>query len=427
MDTQPAKRSLPPRHDHLHAKGKRRKMPGRFEFIALMAALMALNALAIDIMLPALPDIGATFGNANDNDRQLIISFYLIGAGIGQLLFGPLLDRFGRRGPLMFCFAVYVLTALAATMISSFFTLLLLRLVQGLGTAGFRVAAIAIIRDLYRGRAMAEIMSLVFMVFMMVPIIAPGIGQLLLFSAPWQGIFLFVALAGALCWAWTYIRLPETLDPENQRPFTLKTIFDGFVIVLGNRFCMIYSIAGMFVFGSLVGMLNSSQQVFVEIFDLGPLFAVAFSLVAILMAIASFLNSRMVGHFGMRRMAHFALLAFTMSSLLLLVLGLATDISLPVFIIFLGTIFFMFSWAVPNMNSLSMNPLGKVAGTAASTFGFFQTLGGALIGLWIGRLFDGTITPLAAGFSMAGIIGLLLVLIAENGRLFGVGDGSENS
>lgn len=399
----------------------RRQLP-RPEFIAMMATLMGLNALAIDIMLPALPDIGAGFGNDNANDRQLVISFYLIGAGFGQLLFGPLIDRFGRRNPLMFCFGAYVITALAATIVSSFPALVLLRLLQGLGTAGFRVAALAIVRDLHHGRAMAEILSLVFMIFMIAPIIAPGIGQLILFVAPWQGIFLFVAIAGSISWAWTYIRLPETLDPENRRPLTMKSIFGGFKIVLTNRVSMIYSIAGMFIFGSLVGMLNSSQQIFVEIYDLGSLFPIAFAGVAVLMAIASFLNSRMVKQYGMRRLAHFALIVFTICAIILLALSIIMEVSLPLFYGLLGLLFFMFSWTAPNMNSLSMNPLGKVAGTAASTFGFFQTLGGALFGLWIGRLYDGTIIPLAAGFAIAGSVSLILVLIAENGKLFGVGE-----
>ncbi|MCF6303058.1 MAG: multidrug effflux MFS transporter, partial [Devosiaceae bacterium] len=356
-----------------------------------------------------------------------VISFYLIGAGIGQLLFGPLGDRFGRRNPLMFCFSVYVITALAATIVSSFSALIILRLVQGLGTAGFRVAALAIVRDLHHGRAMAEILSLVFMVFMIAPIVAPGIGQLILFTAPWQGIFLFVAFIGAISWVWAYIRLPESLDPENQRPLTVKSVFGGFKIVLTNRVSMIYSIAGMFVFGSLVGMLNSSQQIFVEIYGLGALFPIAFAGVAVLMAIASYLNSRMVRQYGMRRLAHFALIIFTICALTLLALSMTMNISLPVFYGLLGTLFFMFSWTAPNMNSLSMNPLGKVAGTAASTFGFFQTLGGALFGLWVGRLYNDTIIPLAAGFAIAGIISLILVLIAENGKLFGVGDGSQDS
>ncbi len=393
----------------------------------MIAALMALNALAIDIMLPALPDIGATFNNANDNDRQLVVSTYLIGVGIGQLVFGPLSDRFGRRGPLMFSFAVYVATALAAVIVPDFSALLLLRLVQGLGTAGFRVVALAVVRDHYHGRAMAEIMSLVFMVFMIVPIIAPGIGQLILFATPWQGIFIFVALIGAMTWVWTHIRLPESLAPENQRPLTPQSIFGGFRIVVTNRLSITYSFAGMFVFGSLIGMLNSSQQVFVDVYGLGPLFPLAFAGIAALMALASFLNSRMVGHFGMRRIAHFALIAFTLSNTTLFALSMAGPVPFIVFYPFMGIAFFMFAWSSANMNSLAMNPLGHVAGTAASTFGFFQTLGGALIGLVIGRMFDGSVTPLAAGFAAAGFIALALVLIAEKGTLFGVGEEAETT
>ena len=399
----------------------RRKEPSRLEFIALIAALMSLNALAIDIMLPALPDIGNSLGVLNENDRPLVLSVYLLGVGLAQLLFGPLADRYGRRGPLMFGLGVYVIAALAAVLAPAFSSLLLWRLLQGLGAASFRVVALAVVRDRYEGRAMAEIMSLTFMVFMIVPIIAPGIGQILLFIGPWQGIFLFVGGFGAAVGIWAYIRLPETLDPANRRPLTLKSIVGGFAIVVSNRFSMLYALAGMVIFGSLMGMINSSQQIFVDIYGLGPLFPVAFAGIATVMAVASFLNARIVRYFGMRRIAHFALIIFTLSSALLVALSLFGMAPFAVFFVLLSTALFMFGWIGANMNALSMEPLGKVAGTAASAFGFFQTLGGALIGLWIGRFYDGTVTPLALGYTAAGATALLLVLLAEKGRLFGTG------
>ncbi len=394
----------------------------RLEFIALTAALMALNALAIDIMLPALPKIGAAFNLVNENDRPLILSFYLLGVSIAQLLFGPLTDRFGRRTPLMAGLVIYVATALSAIFAPSFVWLLVLRFMQGLGAASFRVIILAVVRDKYDGRAMAEIMSLTFTVFMIIPVVAPSIGQLLLFIGPWQGIFLFVGLIGISFGTWAFFRLPETLDPAKRRPLTYAGIIGGFKIVMSNRFSLLYSFAGMLVFGALMGMINSSQQIFVEIYGLGTLFPIAFAGMAGTMAFASYLNSRIVSHFGMRRIAHFALFVFTASSSLLLILSLAGPVPFPVFFTLLATTMFMFSASSANMNALAMHPLGEVAGTAASIFGFFQTLGGTLIGLWIGRMFDGTITPIATGFAIVGAIAVIAVTWAENGHLFGVGE-----
>ncbi len=391
----------------------------RFEFIALIAALLALNALTIDIMLPALPDIAASLGLSNANDAQLVISSYLFGVGISLLFFRPIADRFGRRAPLYFGFVVYILTSLLAIIAPSFAMLLLLRFVQGLGTAAFRVVAMAVVRDSYQGRAMAEIMSLTYMVFMIVPILAPGVGQVILLVGSWQMIFLFVAMTGIITGIWAYFRLPETLDKANQRPLTIKSIFDGFKIVLSNRLASLYAISTMFLFGALLGMLNSSQQIFVDVYDFDIYFPLVFAGLAFVMAVASYLNSRMVGHFGMRRMAHFAIIIITISGFVMLIFSLFGKVPFLVFYILMAIYLFMFSWASANMNSLAMQPLGKVAGTAASAFGFIQTIGGATIGMIIGRMFNQTIMPLAIGFSLVGIACLLLVLIAEKGKLFG--------
>ena len=394
----------------------------RFEFIAMLAALIALNALAIDIMLPALPQIAQTLGTANANDQQLVISAYMIGVGISILFFGPLSDRYGRRAPLIIGFLVYIAASLAAIIAPSFVALLLLRFIQGLGTAVFRIVAIAVMRDKYEGRAMAEVMSLVYMVFMIVPIIAPTIGQLILFGGSWQLIFIFVAFIGIIVAIWVFFRLPETLNPKNVRPLTLASIFGGFKIVISNRFSFSYALAGMFIYGALISMLNSSQQIFVGVYSLGILFPLAFAGIGIIMAIASFINSKIVKRLGMRIIAHISLIIFILTSLILAISSQLTTVPFIVFYPLMGIIFFMFSLTTSNMNSLSMQPLGKVAGTAASAFGFVQTLGGALIGLIIGQMYNGSITPLISGFAIAGTIGLCLVLYAERGKLFGTGE-----
>ena len=393
----------------------------RPEFIALMAALMALNAIAIDVMLPALPYMGEALGVSSENERQYVITAYMLGLGVAQLAFGPLSDRFGRRAPLFIGIALYVVAALAAVFSPNFAVLLALRFTQGIGAAGTRVIATSIVRDMFSGRAMAEVMSLTFMVFMAIPIIAPGIGQILLLTGPWQYIFLFMAALATVFGVWGFLRLPETLALGNRRPLTIKSVSDGFRIVFTNRVAFSYGLAGMFLFAALFGFISSAQQVYVDIYGLGVYFPVAFAAVAALMAVSSFTNSRIVSRFGMRRLSHLAVLIFTVFAGIWLAFSLAGFMPLWLFLPLLAVIMFAFGWAASNMNSLSMEPLGAVAGTASSVFGFIQTVGGALIGSYIGQQFNGTVVPVAAGYFSMGILTLICVLVAEKGKLFGVG------
>ncbi len=394
----------------------------RPEFIALIAALMALNALAIDVMLPALPYMGEALGVASENERQYVVSSYMLGMGIAVLAFGPLTDRFGRRAPLLFGMAVYVVAVTAAIFAPTFETLLVLRFIQGMGAASVRVIATAVVRDRYRGREMAEVMSLTFMVFMAIPVLAPGIGQVLLLTGPWQTIFLFMGLLALAFWLWTYIRLPETLPVERRRPLSFRAIVTGFRIVFTNRAAFAYGLAGMFLFGALFGFISSSQQIYVDIYGLGVYFPVAFAGVALLMAVSSFTNSKIVRRAGMRRISHGAVLVFTVVSGIWLAMAMIGYLPLWLFLALLCVIMFAFGWSSANMNSLSMEPLGEVAGTAASVFGFIQTVGGALIGGYIGQMFDGTTIPAAMGYFGMGVLTLGCILVAEKGRLFGVGE-----
>ena len=392
----------------------------RVEFIALVAALMALNALAIDVMLPALPYMGEALGISHENERQFVVGVYMLGFGFAQLIFGPLSDRFGRRGPLLIGLVIYVICAFAAVFAPTFAILLAIRFTQGLGAAATRVIATSIVRDKYSGRAMAEVMSLTFMVFMVVPILAPGIGQVILLSGPWQYIFLFMGGLATLISIWAFFRLPETLHPEYRRPLTLGAIAEGFRLVLTNRSALFYGLAGMFLFAGLFSFISTSQQIFVEIYGLGALFPVAFALMAGTMSIGAFTNSRIVSRFGMRRLSHFSIIVYVGAAALLVAFSLAGFMPLWLFFSLLLVVQWMFGWAASNMNSLSMEPLGAVAGTAASVFGFTQTVGGVLIGTTFGQMFDGTVTPTAAGYLTMGLLTLGCVLIAEKGRLFGV-------
>jgi DHA1 family bicyclomycin/chloramphenicol resistance-like MFS transporter len=390
----------------------------RWEFIAMMAALMALNALAIDIMLPGLQEIGASLGVTDENARQYVISSYITGFGLAQIFFGPISDRFGRRVPLLAGIAVYVAAAFACVLAPSFATLLLMRFVQGLGAAATRVISVSIVRDVYGGRAMAEVMSLVFMVFMVIPIVAPGVGQVIMLFAEWHMIFVFMGAVALAITVWAYMRLPETLAEQNRRPLEARAVADAFRIVLTNRVAISYTLAQMAIFAALFGFINSSQQIYVGHYDVGTMFPVYFAAVAGLMAVSSFLNSRLVGRFGMRRLAHGALIGFILTSGLALALALTDHLPLWLFVTVFAIAMFQFSWIGSNFNALAMEPLGHVAGTASSVQGFLQTVGGGLAGALIGQAYNGTVVPMAAGYTVAGTVALILVLTGERGRLF---------
>jgi len=396
------------------------RAPSRVEFIVLIAGLMALNALAIDVMLPALPYMGEALGVTHENERQLVVAVYMFGFGLAQLAFGPLTDRYGRRGPLFVGLAIYLVCAFAAAFAPSFAVLLGLRFVQGIGAAATRVIATAVVRDRFSGREMAEIMALTFMVFMAIPIIAPGIGQVLLLTGPWQHIFFFMGGLASLITIWGFFRLPETMHPEYRRALSFRSVVDGFRIVVTNRQALFYGLAGTFLFGAMFGFISASQQIFVELYGLGPYFPVAFAVMASVIAVAQFINSRVVRRFGMRRISHTAMLVYLVVSYIWLAFALAGPMPFPLFFGLFVVIQFMFGWAASNMNSLSMEPLGQVAGTAASVFGFTQTVGGALIGTFIGQHYNGTLVPNALGYAIMGTIVLTCILIAEKGKLFGV-------
>jgi DHA1 family bicyclomycin/chloramphenicol resistance-like MFS transporter len=268
---------------------------------------------------------------------------------------------------------------------------------------------------------MAEVMSLTFMVFMAVPIIAPGIGQVILLTGPWHYIFLFMSGLAAVVLLWAFLRLPETLHPQYRRPLRLAVIVEGFRLVFSNRVAFFYGLSGMFLFAAMFGFIVSSQQIFVGIYGLGPWFPLAFAAMAGFMAVSSFINSRIVKRFGMRRLSHTAILIYIGCASILLMLSVMGPVPFWLFFGLLMIIQVAFGNAASNMNSLSMEPLGAVAGTAASVFGFMQTVGGAVLGTYIGQHFNGTLTPNATGYVVMGLLVLCCALIAEKGRLFGVG------
>jgi DHA1 family bicyclomycin/chloramphenicol resistance-like MFS transporter len=263
------------------------------EFVAIVAMIMALNAMAIDVMLPALPAIGDALNIVEDNDRQLVLLSYLVGFGGAQLFFGPVTDALGRRRILVGGLALYSAASVAAIFAMDLETLLVARIVQGIGCAAARVAALSVVRDCYTGRRMGRVMSLVMMVFMAVPVVAPSIGQALLLMGNWHWIFALLLAGGLAVMIWSWKRMPETLPPDRRRPMVLATIIGAYRTALTTRVSLGYTVGTAFIFGGLFSFLAMSQQIFVDIFGLGTLFPIVFAAIAISMAAASFTNAQL--------------------------------------------------------------------------------------------------------------------------------------
>ena len=391
--------------------------PGFREFVVLMAGLMALNALAIDAMVPALPAIGRDLEVLDDNQRQLVVSLYVFGFGTTQLLYGPLSDRYGRKPVLLVSLLLYVGFALLCAAAASFTLLLAARMAQGAAAASTRVLVVSIVRDRYEGDKMARLMSLVFLVFLLMPVLAPSFGQLTLLFAPWRAIFFGLALFGAGMLAWALWRLPETLKPEHRRPLSAAAIYDAARQTLSNRQSVGYTLAFTTMMGALMGYINSIQQIVFDVFQRPELIALTFAAVAGPMAVTSYTNSRLVERIGTRRLALLGSIGFTALSLLHLAFALAGE-GLWLFIVMQGLAMACFGLSSANFGALAMQPLGHVAGTASSVQGTIGTIGGALLGLAIGQSFDGTVVPLAAGFAIMGGLALASLAWTERGRLF---------
>jgi len=393
-----------------------RNGPGFAEFVCLIAIMMALNALAIDAMLPALPAIGADLGIANENSRQWIITAYLLGFGVTQLIYGPLSDRFGRKPILLTGVGIYVAFSVVAAFSRTFAMLLLARIGMGIGVAATRVLAVSIVRDRYEGRTMARVMSLSFLVFLGVPILAPTVGQLVLLVGPWQWIFWVFALFGGSFLIWAAIRLPETLHTEDRRAIEAGPIFDAFRQALTNRQAMGYTLAMTAIVGGLFGFINSSQQIFFDVFKAPHLFTTVFALVAGGIAISSLINSHLVERLGSRLISHTALMGFIVFSFVHAAIALAGHDTIWTFSILQGCKMFCFGLVAGNFGSMAMEPMGHIAGTASSTQGFISTVIGALAGFTIGQFFNGTTVPLTSGFAALSMVALLLGFVGREGQ-----------
>ena len=378
---------------------------------------MALNALSIDILLPALGEIGASLG-APGNDRQLVITAYVFGFGVAQLGFGPLADALGRRRTLLYALAAFLGATVLCILAPNMAWMIIARALQGVAAAATRVVAVAVVRDLVSGRRMAEIMSFAMTVFMIAPILAPGVGQIVLLVAPWQAIFGVLLLLGAVITVWMMVRLPETLREENRIPLSLPAAARSYQIAANHRITFGYMSAAALIFGALFAFIATSEQVIAELYGLKEWFAVAFGGVAFGLALANILNARIVRRVGMRRISHTALAGFLLVNILHL--GIAAIGQPPFWIYFtlLTTALVLFAWMGANFSALVMEPAGERAGTTAALYGGVTSMSGAFLGSLIGAMYDGTVVPLIGGFVVMGALAIMIVYWTERGRLF---------
>jgi MFS transporter, DHA1 family, multidrug resistance protein len=391
---------------------------GERETIAMMALVMALQALAVDAMLPALGDIARDLDVADPNRRQLVVGSFLLASGFASLVPGSLADRYGRRPVLLWCIAIYVVFSLACALVTSFDALLAMRIAQAMGCGGLAVLPGAIIRDRFAGDQMAKQMSIISVVFLVVPMLAPSIGQVVLLFAGWRWIFVFLAVMAVGMGAWVFVRLPETMHPEYRQPIRPMTIAVNMAAAATNRSAIGYVLGGALTFGAMIGYVNSSQQLVGEHFGAGKMFPVLFGFSALMMAMANFSNSRIVERFGARRVSHTAVILFIAVSALQTFFSSRDDETLWQFMPLMITNMILIGFIGANFGSIALQPFERTAGTANSMHAFLRMVIGSVIGIFVGQAYDGTAHPLALALLASGVLSLLLVLFSEKGKLF---------
>lgn len=387
---------------------------GRGKLVLLVAALLGLNAIGLDIMLAALPELRRAMGTDATNLVQLTVGLFLAGAAVAAFLVGPVADAFGRRKPILLGLALFVVASALTPFATNIETLLVLRFLQGLGVGTTRLSQ-AVLRDRYAGSQMAEVMSLSLMAFLILPVVAPLIGQAILSAAGWQAIFFTMAGLGLGVWGWTFAVLPETLDPAQRRAFGLKAIWGGLGVVARDRNAVGYGLAAMLLLGALYGFIATAQPIYGEAYRLGGFFALAMGATAVLQSLSAFACARLIRRHGAPAIGLAALLVYAG---LATALALLFSLGLLPFWLFLALVtglMAMFTWADATLGALSMTHLGHVAGTAASAFGALQALGATLIGSLIGQLYDGTPRALVWGLLILGL-GALGAVIWARGR-----------
>ena len=393
-------------------------MPGLVEFVALVALLSSLMALAIDAMLPALPVIGHDLGVSNPNTPQLIISTVFLGMLIGQVLFGPLSDSVGRKPLIYWGLGLFMLGSLVSMFSQSFGMMLFGRVLQGIGVAAPRVVTMALVRDCYSGREMAQIMSFTMIVFIMVPAIAPSLGQGILWVADWRMIFGSFIFLSAPMLIWFWLRMPETWPPEKRRAFTWQEQWTATKIVCSNRLVMGYSIVTGLVFAAFLGYLNSVQQILQEQYGLGEQFPLYFAALALSIGGASIVNAKLVMKLGMRLLSAHALQIVSALSAVFLVIVLLQQGQPPLWLFMLYCLIAFFSVGLlfGNLNALAMETIGDYAGIGASIIGVLSSAVAIPLGVVIGQAYNNTVIPIVLGFLILTVLALFLQRWTERQR-----------
>lgn len=385
--------------------------PAVGESVALLALLTSLIALAIDAVLPALPQIGHSLAVEDPNQLQWIIGALFFGLSIGQIIYGPLSDSYGRKPSIYLGLVIFIIGTLVSAFAQSFEVMLLGRVIQGIGASGPKVVSIALVRDQYKGAEMARIMSFIMAVFILVPALAPSFGYLILTVSGWREIFFsFLALSG-ISLIWFGSRQPETLPAEKRIPFTLGRILAGTKETVSNKTVRRSMLAAGMIFGAFISYLSTVQPLFQDIFAITDQFPLYFALLALSIGCASLLNSRLVTRLGMERISVMSLQAVIGLSILFTPLLIATDGKPPLllFMLYMAATFLCIGMLFGNLNAMAMNPMGHIAGIAAAVIGSGTTLISVVIGGAIGQLYNGTLFPLTFAFALLSLVAYLLI------------------
>lgn len=386
----------------------------KLEFVALMAFLMSIVALSIDALLPALPVIGEHLSVLDKNDNQKLITMIFLGLGSGQLIFGPLSDAFGRKPIVYTGFLLFVVATFICVTTKSFEMMIFGRVLQGVGLSASRTIAIAMIRDSFSGDYMAKVMSFVTMVFILVPVIAPALGQGLLNFYDWKSIFYFNLLFGLAVVIWFWRRQPETLHPKYKIRFTGNLFINGAKEFIKHKRAVAFTLVSGFITGSFMVYLSTSQQIFEQQYNMADLFPYIFASLAISVGISTFMNSQLVVKYGMLRIASVSVIAYTIVSLLYILLFYSgANPHVGVLIAFFAVQFFTIGFIFGNLRSLAMEPLGHIAGIGAAINGFVSTVLAVPIANYIGSFVKTSVLPLFIGFFLFGMFSLFVFMYVK--------------
>ncbi|MAU13384.1 MAG: Bcr/CflA family drug resistance efflux transporter [Anaerolineaceae bacterium] len=397
---------------------KQKSGPSFAEFVTVLSLMMSLTALSIDAMLPALADIGRDLAVENANDRQLVVTMIFLGLALGQMFFGPLSDKTGRKPAIYLGFVLYIIGSLISFAALVFPIMLMGRFIMGLGASSARALTLALVRDRYEGRIMARVMSFVTTIFILVPIIAPSMGQAVLLVADWRAIFLGLIVIAIITWIWFAVRIPETLDPADRAPFSVGRIVYALGQIMKSRIALGYTVSAGLIGGAFLGYISSAQQIFQELYGQGDRFPIIFGGIAISIGMASFSNTRLVMRYGMQPLINWSLRAITGLAVIALVVAIISEGQPPLWFLlgYLLMSFFGVGILFGNQNAMAMEPLGHLAGIGAAVVGSVSTLIQMPLGTIIGQNYNGTVIPVILGMVVLSALCIVVTRWAEAGQ-----------